>query len=221
MTLNSNNEQKRISRPTVIVLFALGLSFLFCPAQIRAKNDSIRTLIQQAGNANSDRVRLDYLKQLRKQPGLEEPFKSDLSKLITQIERWLNEKRLDYFGAEIRRNKDFDFKIAESSELYPLTWLYRGRMVTWYAMESGSIWSIPKRRREFFAIARGFFEKYAEDFPNNKIARMYLGQPIGPDKQYETVPGALAWAVYQREGLERLLALAHGSAPVPPPLPRS
>jgi hypothetical protein len=204
MTLNSNNKQKRISRPTVIVSFALGLAFLFCPSQASAKNGSIRTLIQQAGNANSDQVRLDYLKQLRKQPGLDTSFKSDLDKLITQIERWMNEKRLDYFGAEIRRNKDFDFKIARSSELYPLTWLYRGRMVTWYAMESGSIWSIPERRREFFNIARGFFEKYAEAFPDNKIARMYLGQPTKPYKQYETVPGAPAWAIYQREGLERL-----------------
>jgi hypothetical protein len=204
MTLNSNNEQKRISRPIVILLFAIGLAFLFCPVQVRARNDSIRSLIQQAGNANSDQVRLDYLKQLLKQPGLEESFKSDLDKLITQVESWLNKKRLDYFGGEIRRNKDYDFKIAKSSELYPLTWLYRGRMVIWYAMESGSIWSIPKRRREFFTIARGFFEKYAEAFPDDKIARMYLGQPTGPYKQYETVPGAPAWAVYQREGLERL-----------------
>ncbi|MHC4207396.1 MAG: hypothetical protein ACYSTT_22295, partial [Planctomycetota bacterium] len=111
---------------------------------------------------------------------------------------------LDYFGGGIRRNKDFDFKIDESSELYPLTWLYRGRMVIWYTMESGGIWSIPERRREFFAIARGFFEKYAETFPENKIARMYLGHPIGPYKNYEAVPGAPAWAVYQREGLQRL-----------------
>jgi hypothetical protein len=59
-------------------------------------------------------VRLDYLKQLRKQPGLDKSVKDDLDKLITQIERWLNEKRLDYFGGEVKRNKDFDFKIAEA-----------------------------------------------------------------------------------------------------------
>ncbi|OHB75627.1 MAG: hypothetical protein A2Z25_13950 [Planctomycetes bacterium RBG_16_55_9] len=28
-----------------------------------------------------------------------------------------------------------------------------------------------------FGIARGFFEKYAEAFPENKIANMYLGHP--------------------------------------------
>ncbi|MFC1794771.1 hypothetical protein ACFL3Q_14435 [Planctomycetota bacterium] len=85
-----------------------------------------------------------------------------------------------------------------------MTWLYRGRMVIWYTMEDGGVWSIPERRREFFAISRGFFEKYAEVFPENKIARMYLGYPTGPYKYYETIPGAPTWAVYQREGLERL-----------------
>jgi hypothetical protein len=77
-------------------------------------------------------------------------------------------------------------------------------MVIWYAMESGSIWSIPESRREFFAIARGFFEKYTAAFPENRIARMYLGHPTGPYKRYEAAPGAPAWAVYQREALERL-----------------
>lgn len=204
MTLNSNNEQKRISRPTVILLFVIGLACLVCTAQLYANNDSIRDLIQKAGNANSDEIRLEYLKQLRKQPELQESLKGDLDKIITQIERWLNEKRLDYFGGEVRHNKDFDFKIAESSALHPLTWLYRGRMVIWYAMESGGVWSIPERRREFFAIARGFFEKYAEAFDENKIARMYLGHPTGPYKNYIAVAGAPTWAVYQREGLERL-----------------
>ena len=180
--MSSNNEHKGISWSAAIVLLATGLACLLCTVQARANNDSIRALIQQAGNTDSDQARLDYLKQLRKQPDLDASLKGDLDKLIAQIERWQNEKRLDYFGGEVKRNKDFDFKIAETSTLYPLTWLYRGRMVIWYAMESGGVWSIPERRREFFAIARGFFEKYAGAFPENKIARMYLGHPTGPYK---------------------------------------
>ncbi len=204
MTLTSNNEQNGISWSETVMLFAAGFVCLLYTAQAHANDDSIRALIQQAGNANSDQVRLDYLKQFRKQPGLDASLEDDLDKLITQIERWLNEQRLDYFGGEVRRNRDFDFKIAESSALYPLTWLYRGRMVIWYTMESGGIWSIPERRREYFTIARGFFEKYTKAFPDNKIARMYLGHPTESYKHYEAVPDAPAWAVYQREGLERL-----------------
>ena len=90
MTLNSNNEQKGTSWPAAVVLLMVGLVVLLCTAQAYANNDSIHALIQRAGNANSDEARLDYLKQLRKQPGLEESLKGDLDKLITQIERWLN-----------------------------------------------------------------------------------------------------------------------------------
>ena len=196
--------QGKIWWPAVVVWLVTGLAVTLSSAQTRSEDDSIRAVIQQAGNADSDELRLDYLKRLQKQPGLDASLKQDLAKLITQIDRWLHEERLDYFGREVRRNKDFDFKIGESSELYPLTWLYRGRMVIWYAMESGSIWSIPERRREFFAIARGFFERYVKTFGENKIARMYLGHPTGPYKHYEPVSDAPQWAVYQREALERL-----------------
>jgi hypothetical protein len=185
-------------------LVAAGTIACTLAGQTLSEDDSIRAAIQQAGNTDSDELRLDYLKELRTRPGLDASLKKDVAGLITEIERWLGEKRLDYFGREVSRNKDFDFEIPEGSVLYPLTWLYRGRMVIWYTMESGGVWSIPERRREFFAIARGFFEKYAKAFPENKLARMYLGYPTGPYKRYETVPGAPKWAVYQREGLERL-----------------
>ena len=169
-----------------------------------AGRDQVRAAIQRAGNADSDKERLGYLKEFQKRPGLDASLKDDIAKLIAQIERWLGDKRLDYFGREAGRNLDFDFEIGEDSPLYPLTWLYRGRMVIWYALESGGVWNNPERKRKFFAAARGFFKKYAEAFPQNKIVRMYLGQPTGPYKRYEAVAGAPQWAVYQREGLERL-----------------
>jgi hypothetical protein len=104
----------------------------------------------------------------------------------------------------VSRTRDYDFGIGPDSPLYPLTYLYRGRMVTWYALESGSVWKILRQKTSFLDVARGFFEKAAAAFPENKIARMYLGTPIPAPKQYPAVPGAPDWAVYQREGLERL-----------------
>jgi len=196
--------ERRIWQLGAIVLLVVGLSVTSSSAQSQAEDGSIRAALQRAGNADNDEVRLSCLKELRKRPGLDESLRDDLAKLITQIERWLGEKRLDYFGREAARTKDFDFKIAESSVLYPLTWLYRGRMVIWYALESGGVWNIPDRKRQFFAAARGFFEKYAEAFGENKIVRMYLGHPTAPRKPYEAAPGAPQWAVHQREGLERL-----------------
>jgi len=188
----------------VVVWAVCGLTVALSAAQTQAKDDSIQAVIQKAGNADSDELRLDYLRRLQKKTGLDLSLKQDLAKLIAQLDRWLQEERLSYFGREVGRRKDFDFQISESSPLYPLTWLYRGRMVIWYTMESGGVWSIAERRREFFDIARGFFEKAARAFPKNKIVRMYLGHPTGPYKHYEVVSGAPEWAVYQREGLERL-----------------
>ncbi len=165
---------------------------------------SISAAILKAGNADSDSDRLGILRKLRKQPNLSKSFKAELDRLIAHIDRYLNEKNLTYFGREVGRKTDFDFGIAEDSELQPLTWLYRGRMVIWYAMESGSVWRNPQRKRRFFDTARGFFEKYSVAFPENRIVRMYLGEPIGPRKQYEAPASAPEWAVYQREALERL-----------------
>ena len=131
-------------------------------------NGEIDTVIELAGNADEDDVRLACLRRLRKRHGLDESFKEDLDKLVLQIDRWINEKSLPYFGREAARTRDFDFGIADTSPLYPLTYLYRGRMVTWYTMESGSVWSIPERKRAFLDEARGFFEKAARAFPENK-----------------------------------------------------
>jgi len=170
----------------------------------RGAKASIGAVIREAGNADSDSDRLGMLRKLREQPNLSKSFKAELGRLIVQIERYINEKNLTYFGREVGRKTDFDFGIAEESELQPLTWLYRGRMVIWYAMESGGVWRNAERKRKFFDTARGFFEKYSEAFPKNKIVRMYLGEAIGPRKHYDSPAGAPQWAVHQREALERL-----------------
>ncbi len=85
--------------------------------EAHARNDSpqdasrrIQAVIQQAGNADNDELRLDYLRKLQKRPGLDASLREDLAKLITQIDRWLHEERLSYFGREVGRKKDFDFQ---------------------------------------------------------------------------------------------------------------
>jgi len=163
-------------------------------------------LLQRAGNADTEEVRLAALQELRSRRDLEETLHADLDRMIEEIERWTGAKetRLDYFGRQVSRTLDYDFGIAPDSPVYPLTYFYRGRMVTWYALESGGVWRNPQRKRAFLDTARGFFEKAAAAFPENAVVQMYLGEPIPSPKQYPVVPGAPAWAVYQREGLERI-----------------
>ncbi|HEV58252.1 MAG TPA: hypothetical protein ENN87_12290 [Phycisphaerales bacterium] len=86
----------------------------------------ITQMIQDAGNVDRDDVRLGILKDLRQRPGIGEALGRDLDTMIRQIERWLGDPRLDYFGGQAQRDMDFDFGIAEDSPVMPLTWPYRG-----------------------------------------------------------------------------------------------
>jgi len=184
------------------LIFSLAIVATLATTALSA--DAMSDLIARAGNAESDEVRLTYLEQLQARNDLPESFRRDLDRLIAEVRRWLNDERLAYFGRDVSRDIDYDFGIAEDSPLYPLTYLYRGRMVTWYALESGGVWRNPQRKREFLDKARGFFERARRAFPRNRIVRMYLGEPIAAKKAYAAPAGAPEWAIYQREGLERL-----------------
>ena len=70
---------------TVVVWLVMGLTVVLSARQTQARDDSIRAVIQQAGNADNDEVRLDYLRKLRKQPGLDTSFKEDLTKLVARV----------------------------------------------------------------------------------------------------------------------------------------
>ncbi len=185
-------------------VFLLILTEAVAPACSSELDGSMEELIRRAGNADDDLDRLTLLRQLGEHSRLKGPLREDLEKLIAGIDRYVHEKQLPYFGGQVSRRRDYDFGISAESPLHPLTYLYRGRMVTWVTLESGGIWNVPERRRLFLNIARGFFEKAREAYPENRIIRMYLGEPIPPSKQYHPAPGAPEWAVFQRESLERL-----------------
>jgi len=161
-------------------------------------------LISRAGNADSDAERLALLRQLRALPELSPAMAADTDKLITFIDKWVEGKNLHFYSAEVSKERDVDFGIAPSSPLYPLTFLYRGRAVLTLVMQNGNLWSYPDRRREWFGIARSFFEQSHQAFPENRIARMYLGEAIPWTRDWEPVAAAPQWAVQQRRGLEGL-----------------
>lgn len=166
--------------------------------------DPVPELIRRAGNADDDGVRLEILKELQGAPGLERTLKADVDRMIEALKQWITSKRLPYFGTEVSRSRDFDFGIPVESPLHPLSCIYRGRMLTWVTLESGNIIRNQKRRRQFLDKAVENFQIARDAFPQNRIVRMYLGEPIPCRKQYPAVEGAPQWAVLQRENLERL-----------------
>jgi len=170
-----------------------------------AAESSVETLIRQAGNAADDALRLEILRRLQARPDLDQDLRADLDRIESLVDRWVNEAGLfQWFHRQIRDKLDYDFGIAETSPLYPLTHLYRARMLIWTANESGNIKGYHEERRRYFDRAVAELRAAAKVFPENRIVRMYLGEPIPPARQYAAVAAAPAWAAAQREGLERL-----------------
>ncbi len=192
---------------TRFVLTVLLLPLLLTAAERRlaAQNSAVEQLVRQAGNAEDDAVRLKILKQIQAKPDVDEGLRTEAGRLIEIVERWTYDPRLfQWFHRDIRKNLDYNFGVGKDSLLYPITCIYRGRMLVWTANEYGNILGYHGERRRYFDFAVEQFRIAAEAFPENRIVRMYLGEPIPPENQYASVPGSPGWAVWQRESLERL-----------------
>jgi len=197
----------RRGAPSFCVLLLIGLLTMAGPGLLKtfaAETDPVAQLILQAGNAEDDALRLKLLRQLRQSPDLDKQLQTDADRMIAAVERWITSKQLPYFGGEVSRTQDFDFQIAKDSPLYPITCIYRGRMLTWVTLENGGIIRNSRRRREYLDKAVANFQQASAAFPQNRIVQMYLGKPIPVEKQHPWVEGAPEWALWQRENLERL-----------------
>lgn len=166
---------------------------------------AVQALIVQAGNAEDDETRLELLEQVAKRSELTPALKADVDKMVAFVDRWLHDKSLwSWYQREVRTTADYDFGLERTSPLAPLASLYRGRMLFWVTNEYGNIIGYHDERRRLLDKAVTEFRIAAEAFPQNRVIRMYLGEAIPCRRQYPSVDGAPAWAVYQRENLERL-----------------
>ena len=163
------------------------------------------TFIAAAGNAEVDAARLAHLQKLAYLCGVDGVTLPGLDHLIKFVERWDSPgSRLDFFDRDVRRTLGYDFGLGADSPLQPIADFYVARMLTWITLEYSDIYPFPEKRAAFLSRARTLFESAARAFPENRVIRMYLGEPVAPDKTYAVPTGAPAWAVAQREGLERL-----------------
>lgn len=192
------------TKPLGLPLICL-LLWAWLPSHGAAAEPSVERLIREAGNAEDDAVRLEILKRLDARTDLEPKLREELGRLTAVVQRWVYEPRLfQWFDKPIRAKLDYDFGVGPDSPLYPLTCIYRGRMLVWTANEYGNILGYHDERRRFFDRAVDNFRIANRAFPENRIVQMYLGEPFPPLKEYPRVPGAPEWAVWQRESLERL-----------------
>jgi hypothetical protein len=191
-----------------------------------AQSDVVR-LVQLAGNTPDEMERLRLLRQLEARPDLEPTLRSDLAKLLPVVDDWANGKSrvvvdqsraaengylCRFITGKVRAAGEGPVhppELSDGSPLRPIWCLYRGRMLIWQVIQSGPLLWVKERREKYFGEGRRLLEEARRAFPENRVARMYLGEPIPWPKRYEPVPGAPAWANLQREGLEKLADLIH------------
>ncbi|MHB8897373.1 MAG: hypothetical protein ACYC6Y_01355 [Thermoguttaceae bacterium] len=178
------------------------------PAAAGQPDGPVQALIFRAGNVEDDSARLEILKQLQARPDLDPALKPDVDRMVAFVDRWQHDKSLwSWYQKEISKTTDYDFGIPETSPLAPLASFYRGRMLFWVTNEYGNIIGYHEERRRLLDKAVEEFRKATAAFPDNRVASMYLGQPIPSPRQYPAVEGAPEWAALQRENLERLTDL--------------
>lgn len=189
-----------------VLLVLAGLTFVCGGLAAEApRTAKYATWIRIIGNEEDDATRLAHLRKLAEQCARDGTTLEGLDRLIAVAAQWVSpESRLDFFDREIRRTLDFDFGIAEDSPLYPLTALYRARMLVWATLEYSDIYPYPEKRAAFLDKARAEFAIARRAFPENRLIGMYLGEPFPAPRQYPAPAGTPAWAAAQRAALEHL-----------------
>ena len=203
-TLPRGVYEKHLEELKSMMQRGVGRNAISPPRPALDSKNPVIPLIRRAGNANSDEERLAFLKQARQLPNLDARLGDDLDKLIAEVDSYAHDKKLDYFASRFKKSLDYDFGLASDSPLQPIAAFYRGRMLTWITLESGGFWNNQQQRRALLDKARQCFEQAAKAFPDNRIAAMYLGKSFPAPKQYTAPANAPAWAIHQREAIERL-----------------
>ena len=187
------------------------LAFVSCPLAIAAEPSvRVSALIYRAGNADDDVERRAALQEIASLPDADADaaLRADAAKLADFVRRW-TDGGLKFYNAQNRGKKkeeqvNYDFALSAASPLQPLTDIYLGRIIAWNLIEDSTVRSSPELGPLYKRTSLAAFQRYSNAFPQNRIARMYLGETIPWTKAYPIVPGAPEWAVLQREQLDRL-----------------
>lgn len=217
----------------VVLAAALGTSPGVIRALAAAPDESppaqtaIARLVQAAGTTHDEMERLRLLRQLEARPDIGLVLRADLAKLLPVVDDWANGKSrivvdtsraaengylCRFLTSRVRPATEgpvYPPELSEGSPLRPIWCLYRGRMLIWQVIQSGPLLRVKESREKYYGEGRRLLEETRQAFPENRVARMYLGEPIPWPKPHPVNPEAPAWANLQREGLEKLADVIH------------
>jgi hypothetical protein len=209
--------------PPLLALLAL----LTCAAAA-AQPATVPAIIRAAGNTTDEMERFRLLSSLNARPDLDPTLRAELAQLLPIVDEWANGKsratvddsraaengylcrfitnRVQPAGAAV---PVYPVEPAADSPLHPVWALYRGRMLLWRPIQSAPLLRVKETRDLYYGEARRLLEQASRAFPENRVIRMYLGQPIPWPAKHAPDPAAPHWANLQREGLEKLADIVH------------
>jgi hypothetical protein len=187
---------------------------------------SAEEVIEVAGNTASEVERYALLQSLTDRDDLEPSLREELESLLPIIDQWANGLErywvpgdqptageggylAGYFQLKVwptYGNGEVETlppRISEDSPLYPVWALYRGRLLIWSGIQTGSFVNNQAGRDAWYGEGRALLEVAAEAYPDNEIALMYLGTPIEWSAM-EPDTNAPQWANLQREALTKV-----------------
>lgn len=211
---------------TWLLLLMLGAWLGQSPLWAQEDGFDPETLIAIAGNAEDEKTRHEALKQLVDHPELGPAARALMpvaSWWANGRQMWEADQRWGQWEKDRHRAAENGYlcgwfypprlrptprnkrpgTVPADSPLHPLWCLYRGRMLLWMTIQNAG-WPIAQRE-PYEKEARERLKTAAEAFPNNRIIRMYLGEPIPWSADFEHDTNAPRWANLQREGLEKLV----------------
>ncbi len=213
-------------------LFVLCAAIAVLPARLigaeypsAEPDQSVRAVVVQAGNAEDEKERFRLLQQLAQRGDLDAAVRQDLQGLLPVLDFWANET---YRPAEPRRraaengylcgffvgqtglDKYLMPRIDPASPLYGIWCLYRGRILIHHVIQSGNLRGSRELREAWCGEGRRLLGLASEAFPENRVIRMYLDQPMrGWPDEATADEQAPQWANLQRESIQKLAQIVH------------
>jgi hypothetical protein len=205
---------------TRLILPLFALLALIASAAEPAPVDAV---IRAAGNTTDETERFRLLTALNARRDLDATLRAELAPLLAVVDDWANGKSratvddsraaengylCRFINSRVQPSSAaapvYPIEPSAASPLHPLWALYRGRMLLWRVIQSGPLLRVKETRDVYYGEARRLLEEAGRAFPENRVIRMYLGQPIPWPATHAPDPAAPPWANLQREGLEKL-----------------
>jgi hypothetical protein len=205
---------------------AAGL-FAACPSQVFSLagifGPELKDLVNRIGNAGDDKERVLLLEQLLQLDiTLEE--KEIIKQVLFIADNWAysfekyakpgtegneSEGYLCGFLNRVSLERYVLPQIPEDHDIFPLIAFYRSRMLVARLIQSGNISNVPEVRKKYLEESKRLMKIAAGRFPQNELAKNYLGTYKPWDEIVTYNSKAPAWANHQRMILEKLTWLIH------------